>query len=53
MNGDDFYEEFKNGLKALGVLWGIKHMVKVYIEDCYLVMERGPVKYSIKLKRKK
>lgn len=29
MNADDFYEDFKDALKYLGLAWGDKHLAQV------------------------
>jgi hypothetical protein len=39
MNADDFYEYFKDALHYLGVAWGDKADVAVYLDGSKLVFE--------------
>lgn len=33
LNGDWFYEEFKDALRTLGLNWGEKHLVTIEVKD--------------------
>lgn len=48
MNAEEFYEEFKETLKFLGVGWGDKHLVTVEIVDNELKMSAGRLSVTIK-----
>lgn len=41
MNGDDFYEEFKNSLDFLDVRWGDKAVVDVSVKGDSIILSYG------------
>lgn len=50
MNAENFYEEFKEALRYLGVSWGNKHLIEVEIKKGKFVMRYGMKEISIKSK---
>lgn len=42
MDGEEFYQEFKNALDYLGVSWGEKEKVQVWVADGLLWLRHGP-----------
>ena len=50
MNAENFYEEFKEALKYLGVGWGNKNLIEVKIKKDKLVMKYGGKEVHIKIK---
>lgn len=51
MNGELFYEEFKNALKFFGLPWGDMDLVTVYAEGSAIVFEHGGRKISVDLRK--
>jgi hypothetical protein len=49
MNGEDFYEEFKDVLRYFGLSWSDKEQVKVYVEHSRLVFEFDNKKCTMEL----
>lgn len=47
MNGDQFYEEFKNALKCLGLSWGDMALVQVCVVDQRLAFSFGEKTLSV------
>lgn len=49
MNGELFYEEFKNALRFLGVPWGDMRSVTVYVDGYLLCFEHGGRKITVEM----
>lgn len=53
MNGAEFYEHFKNALRAVGLDWHSKDQAKITVNGDYLVIEHGGLQMNIRLKGKR
>jgi hypothetical protein len=53
VNGEEFYEHFKNALRAVGLDWSSKDQAKIRAEKGYLIVEYADLQMHIRLPRKK
>ena len=49
MNGQEFYDLFKDSLHFLDAKWGEKEKITIYVKDNELIMECGILKTSFYL----
>tara|TARA_R110000868_G_C10762634_1_gene754034 strand:+ start:816 stop:980 length:165 start_codon:yes stop_codon:yes gene_type:complete len=51
IDAETFYLNFKDALNFLGVAWGFKETVEVYIEDTKIVFKHDGKTATIELKK--